>query len=712
MKATNKSSLLFSIIALGFSSIITQVVIMREFLSVFSGNEFIIGIYLANWMILTGTGAFLGRFLKKPGIKLIIWQLIILSLLPFLSLLLFYYINGQLFPPGYSPGPVPIWIYILISISPFCFLSGSLFVLISKELSSYKDDAVSNAYGLESFGSIIGGLIFTFVFLSFLNAFQTLAIVFAMLIFSALYLIAKSGKPKLANYLGGPASTIFIIALLFGFHEEIRKQLYIGQELIETIDTKYNKIDISKMGDQMNIYQDHDLVYTNTSSKSTEEIIHFPLVLHDHPEKILVIGGLISESLKEVQKYHPEIIVYPESCNEIIDLARVNYNGYFPANTSIINTDPGIFLRNDSTLYDIIITDLPDPVTANFNKYYSLEFFAQINDHMDTNGIFILSLESPGYYINDEALKLLSIVFNTMAEIFTNVRIIASDKNYILGSSANMGKSIIEEISSKQIETSYVNKYIMSDAEIDFKSHQVLNSLDSSAEINTNTSPIAYFYRIQHWVNQYGINIHIVFIILLIAGFIFFLFQNPVNQGLFITGFTGASLEFILILAFQIVFGSIYYYSALLIALFMAGIAIGALYSKRIIDLGIKNYMLYYLLSGILIPGIIILAHLFGYHGNSGFTFFIIMTLMIVTGLITGIIFAQGAHLLSSKESIQNTASGMYGSDLIGASIGIFITSLYIIPYWGIITTCIILAILNILYVAYVLLIRKKLLSL
>jgi spermidine synthase len=55
----------FSVIILGFTSIITQIVLIREFFSVFNGNELVTGIFLANWMLLTGAGAYFGKTLKK-----------------------------------------------------------------------------------------------------------------------------------------------------------------------------------------------------------------------------------------------------------------------------------------------------------------------------------------------------------------------------------------------------------------------------------------------------------------------------------------------------------------------------------------------------------------------------------------------------------------------------------------------------------------------
>ena len=58
-----------SIFVLGTSSIVTQLVLMRELMCVFSGNELVIGIVLGSWLATTGLGTYLGRGvsrLKRP----------------------------------------------------------------------------------------------------------------------------------------------------------------------------------------------------------------------------------------------------------------------------------------------------------------------------------------------------------------------------------------------------------------------------------------------------------------------------------------------------------------------------------------------------------------------------------------------------------------------------------------------------------------------
>ena len=53
-----RRAVLLSVTCLGVSSIVTQIVTLREFLSVFAGNELVIGIILGNWLLLTGLGSY------------------------------------------------------------------------------------------------------------------------------------------------------------------------------------------------------------------------------------------------------------------------------------------------------------------------------------------------------------------------------------------------------------------------------------------------------------------------------------------------------------------------------------------------------------------------------------------------------------------------------------------------------------------------------
>ena len=66
-----KKSLISALVVMGFSGIIAQILVLRELLITFYGNELSIGIILANWLILEAFGCFfLGRMVERLKIPL------------------------------------------------------------------------------------------------------------------------------------------------------------------------------------------------------------------------------------------------------------------------------------------------------------------------------------------------------------------------------------------------------------------------------------------------------------------------------------------------------------------------------------------------------------------------------------------------------------------------------------------------------------------
>ena len=100
---------------------VTQIILLRNLLSVFSGNELVVGIILANWMMLTALGAYLGRYIIKSEVKykLIILGHILMGLLPILLSFLVFYLRNVVYPPGRLINLFEIFISTFILFLPF-----------------------------------------------------------------------------------------------------------------------------------------------------------------------------------------------------------------------------------------------------------------------------------------------------------------------------------------------------------------------------------------------------------------------------------------------------------------------------------------------------------------------------------------------------------------------------------------------------------------
>lgn len=121
------------LILLGAVAIISQVVFIREFINVLSGNELVVGIVMSGWMLLSGLGAFSGRNgnFSKLSLNRGISMLAVLSIMPILLTGILYWLKNMLFPPGTIIGLVTSIAGIFLLLFPVCFLSGYMFTAFS-----------------------------------------------------------------------------------------------------------------------------------------------------------------------------------------------------------------------------------------------------------------------------------------------------------------------------------------------------------------------------------------------------------------------------------------------------------------------------------------------------------------------------------------------------------------------------------------------------
>jgi spermidine synthase len=116
---------------MGFSGLVAEILILRELLIVFSGNELCIGIILANWLILEAFGCFFpGRKAEKSGKRLetftIITILFSLSL-PTAILLIRILKRAIGISIGESIGFLPMFYSSFLILLPVSILHGALF---------------------------------------------------------------------------------------------------------------------------------------------------------------------------------------------------------------------------------------------------------------------------------------------------------------------------------------------------------------------------------------------------------------------------------------------------------------------------------------------------------------------------------------------------------------------------------------------------------
>ena len=473
-----------SIILLGFVALVSQVILLREFLTFFNGNELVIGIILANWMLLTGFGAYLGRFFKNDQ-RRISWILILLGMLaflPILSVLLLHILWHTLFAPGIMAGILHVFYYSMVILSPLCIISGVLFTLLSNEESLICNrNRIGEVYAWESLGSLLGGVLLNLVLIWFLSTFQSLYLIMFLVTIFIVIISIKINK----LYISG----VFVfITLGFSFlyfgnnlDKQIREIAFPGQEITFTKDSPFGVFVITNQHGQTNYYENNVLMSSSGDVISREESVHIAMVQHPNPENVLVLSGIVSGIMDEIVKYPIKSIDYVDVNPEIIGIAKRYFKIESFEKLELIEKDALRYLKNANKKYDVVLINLPKPSTIQLNRYYTKDFFQILRRSLNENAIISLSVPSSANYMNDEAKRFLSIIYATLKSEFKNVMIIPAGEDFLIASNSELTRSIAEKIEERNIQTEYVNTYYFDDDLIKSRSKFIITQLELNA---------------------------------------------------------------------------------------------------------------------------------------------------------------------------------------------------------------------------------------
>lgn len=689
-----------SLIVLGITSLVTQIIIIREFLSVFQGNELVIGIILANWMLITGFGSYLGKYsnrIKEP-VRISFIAQIAMGVLPFITVFLLNYLKNIVFLPGSLVGVLEIFFGSFILLLPFCLLSGFLFTFLSAELSFvHKSKRIDIAYALESFGSLAGGILFSFILVFLITPFQVLTILLILNLFVAVWINLRYRKIMVIIAFSVIVVLVSGLTFFFRFDRFVKGFLYPNQEIVYLKETPYGNLAVTKIGEQHNFYENQVLLFNTLNFIANEEAVHYAMVQHRNPQNILVISGGVSGIIQEILKYPVGKVDYLEINPWLVKTGEMFYKKLEDSRIQIYNKDARLFLRDNHGPYDIILVNLPAPSTTNLNRYYTIEFFRQLESCMSPDGVVSMDLPSTGNYASEEANIVNSLIFNTLKKVFANVILIPGEKNFYLASNNTVGFNITGKIEEMNIENQYVNRYYLDDTLILNRSNFFMAQLDKNAGINRDFEPSAYFHQISSWLSYYKFNMWAFGGIVFLVMIIFMIRLNAVQVGMFAGGFAASSSEMILLIAFQIIYGYVYLMTGIIIAVFMGGLTLGAIIGRKIIKTpGPFSYSSNQLAIGLfalLLPLLINVAKPITGHQYIVHSLFLVLTLLI--SFLVGSLFSIASRI--QKGNVSAVTASIYSSDLAGSAFGALIVSAFLIPLIGLAKVSITVGLFNIL---------------
>jgi spermidine synthase len=737
------TSLLLTVVGLGCYATASQVIFIREFFTIFTGNELCLGIVFSCWFLGIIIGSGLGSRLFGLYILLatcVLWIIVSYGLLT--SLRLWRSIIDL--PAGEFGGLGTIFLSALALITPHSLFIGFLFpVACQAWKSEAKGTVIGRVYVLESGGAILGGILVSVLLVGLIPPLVSLAISVLLLLIG---LIWANFAFRLSLYLKIPTLLLALSiigsissGLLTRFDESLSTkrfaQLETGLEKIASIDTPYQHLDLGRLENQFSIYADGKISGSFPDPYSWRSRTHLSLCQHPKPKKVLVLGFGSYEFLP-VALLHPieqiDLVELDPLLLKLVDkhLSSDSKKALTNEKVNLHLTDGRRFLGQTDQRWDLIFSDAPDPTTAAKNRFFTQEYFRSAARHLAEGGVFGLRISSSTTFLGPDSATVIRIIKTTLAQEFRHIQLVPGQETFLFATNndnvlATNAEALAERYQTRTIQDPHFSKYHFRTIFQTGLPEDVLAQLEyrGQEQINLDRHPVTYLHSILRWsqmATTQGTSFFRVlastpswgwYLLAALIGIIFIsrlLFRKAtVDQLLFsgaissITtiGLLGMALELIMILAYQSLFGSLYGELGLLITAFMLGLVCGGFFTIRFLNsITATNKHLAY---GLMIQALLCLLLPIVISASSAdlwpisISQVLFFLLIFLAGLGPGIVFPLAGQIsLSGGKQLSQSAGWLNAADHVGAAIGSFMAGTIWLPTQGLTFTCLLLAII------------------
>jgi len=409
------------------------------------------------------------------------------------------------------------FVFTFLILLPFCAILDAFFTLATRFWADRKKQKhtpklVSQAYLWETIGLAVGGVAFNFLLIKFVE-FKVLFLLSAV----NLFLAAKMGQNRALKWGGVVASGLAFLTALSPLSSILNTQTLrlTYPELVESVNSKYGKIIVTRSGQQYNFFESGSFTGANQNIEASEYLIHFLLSFHQNPKRILLIGGGFNGVVSELLKYKTlEKIDYLELDPLFLKTVTKYLSPKLKSDlkkpeVNILYLDGRAFLKTVSERYDFIILNLPNPSTALLNRFYTQECLGEATKLLEDDGILVTTLDLPIDYLSREAEGLASSLYWTLKKVFPFVEVFPEEKALFLSSKKTIltnDRLLKERFRKRNITTNFfTSEHISYRTKSDhIPRFKAIFQQNQDIKINFDFFPTAYFYQIAFWQTQFS----------------------------------------------------------------------------------------------------------------------------------------------------------------------------------------------------------------
>lgn len=739
-RSSAAAAALFAAAILGFTSIVAQVVLTRELLDLFLGNELAIALVLSAWLLGVAVGGAAGTLLKaapQTAARAIPWVQLATGVLLPAAVLVARIVSFGGIASGQAPGLSGVLAVSLVVLAPVCVLIGVQFVLLCRAAPA---DAISQAgpglvhvgriYALEAVGAIAGGLVFHFYMAERLGALQN------MMLLGGANWLGAAGALWAAGRRGAKfaASAAALCALVGGAVVTRGARHLAGWEMAtlqfspkwhhtalrQALPSKYGNLVVTGHEGQIALYQSGVLLFTSQDQESNEALAHSALLQHPNPQRVLLIGGGTAGLAGEILKHGVSRLDYVELDPRIIALARAWFPSWLarPLADHRVHVrlgDGRLFLKQTNLSFDVVIVDLPDPTTALLNRFYTTEFFSEVARVMNPGGVLLTGLTSSEAYMGGAMRLATASVHNSLRAVFADTLIVPGERLFFLASKGRGRLSgdwrvLARRLSGRNLRCHFVTPRWFQETLLPLRRERALSSLRQQREAlpNRDLAPVAYHYQMVLWSQQMSpwaarmlermralslwwfLPLILVALAWAVAAPRRWSRPAAAIVGMAVMGAFGLGGEFVALLIFQAAQGYLYHQLGLLFSLFMGGLAAGAFWATKRgagAHIWAERWLFLSLAAAAALAAALSPAAIACLRWQTLATP-IISIFLVAAGFVDGSAFPAAVGVYASRSSSAAAASRagglIYAADLAGSALGALIVASILVPVLGI----------------------------
>lgn len=714
---------------LGAFATAAQVVLLREALAVSAGDELVLGLAFALWLVGVAAGAALASRRAGGRAGALAVQLACGPLgLAALAALRFHRALLDV-APGAQPGTAPSAALLAAALVPVAATIGFSFTAAARISRDGEARPASRIYVAEAAGALAAGLAFGLVLGARADHVTTFALFHAV----ALACFAAAAEGAAARVALGATAALGAAAAATGAAGALDGWLTARSfaadpsrgELVAAADSAYGRLALARSDGQYTLFSDGRPAEVFPDPWERPVQVHLALSAHPRPKSALLVGGGPADRLSAALSHGlgRVVLTYLDGAEHALCAP------FWPAETRRALADPRVSpVRDDGRRviaaakerFDVIVIASPPPRTARANRYHTTELFAAVRRALNPGGIVALRAPGGANVVADEAARAAASTLRAVESVFPSTLLAPGAETTILASTRPgalvADPALFEARLRERIArpTGFVPGRFadLLDPGRAAALRARLGAVDVPA--NTDAAPYAYLAGIELRERvgasgggrapptAFGFAARHAWLALAIPLALWLAWRaagarrrRGPGDALFsiaTTGAAGMAAEVMILYAFQTAAGVLYTALAGIVAAFMAGLAAGALVGARIPSAGRRRAAVAAdaaVLAMLLATGPVLGAAL-----ESGW---IAVAWSAVAGCATGAAFPVflAAAARPSGGDERSSAGPIEAADHVGAAFGALVTGLLWLPAYGLAATALLFAALK-----------------